>query len=80
VVIRFDSVVVSTVSPGPGAPFTRFAVAVASDRTAVLGYYPRSKDWFVRSYGAKTAACRLHPSRFRGRRAAILRDLGLACP
>lgn len=80
VVIRVDRIVVSTVSPGPGAPFTRFAVAVASGRTALLGYYPSSKDWFVQSYGSKSAACRLHPSRFGGRRAAILRDLGLACP
>jgi hypothetical protein len=80
VVIRVDRIVVSTVTPGPGAPFTRFAVAVAVGRTALLGYYPRSKDWFVQSYGTKTAACRLHPSRFGGRRAAILRDLGLACP
>jgi hypothetical protein len=80
VVIRVDRIVVSTVMPGPGAPFTRFAVAVASGRTALLGYYPSSKDWFVQSYGTKTAACRLHPSRFGGRRAAILRDLGIACP
>jgi hypothetical protein len=80
VVIRVDRIVVSTVSPGPGAPFTRFAVAVASGRTALLGYYPSSKDWFVQSYGSKSAACRLHPFRFGGRRAAILRDLGLACP
>jgi hypothetical protein len=80
VVIRVDRIVVSTVSPGPGAPFTRFAVAVAAGRTALLGYYPSLKNWFVQSYGTKTAACRLHPSRFGGRRAAILRDLGLACP
>jgi hypothetical protein len=80
VVIRADRIVVSTVLPGPGAPFTRFAVAVAVGRTALLGYYPSSKDWFVQSYGTKTAACRLHPSRFGGRRAAILRDLGLVCP
>jgi hypothetical protein len=80
VVIRVDRIVVSTVMPGPGAPFTRFAVAVASGRTALLGYYPSSTNWFVQSYGTKTAACRLHPSRFGGRRAAILRDLGIACP
>jgi hypothetical protein len=80
VVIRVDRIVVSTVSPGFGAPFTRFAVAVAGGRTALLGYYPSSKDWFVQSYGSTSAACRLHPSRFGGRRTAILRDLGLACP
>jgi hypothetical protein len=80
VVIRVGTIVVSTEPPGPGAPFTRFALAVAGRRTALLAFYPTSKDWFVQSYGSRRDACRLHPSRFGGRRAAILRDLGIRCP
>ena len=79
-IVRLDRIVVSTVQPGSSTGFTRFAVAGALGRIALLGYYPSSKAWFVQTYGSQAAVCRTHPSRFGGRRAAILRDLGLRCP
>ncbi len=80
IVVRLDRIVVSTVQPGSSTGFTRFAVAGTLGRIALLGYYPSSKGWFVQTYGSQTAVCRTHPSRFGGRRPAILRDLGLRCP
>ena len=80
VIVRLDRIVVSTVQPGPSTGFTRFAVAGGLGRMALLGYYASSKAWFVQTYGSQGAVCRTHPSRFGGRRAAILRDLGLSCP
>jgi len=80
VLVRVDQIVISTVQPGPRTGFTRFAIAVGLGRTALLGYYPSSKAWYVKSYGSKRAACRTSPYLFGGRRAAIFRDLGIKCP
>ena len=80
IVIRVDRIVVSTVQPGPGSPFARFAIASAFDGVALLGFYPSAKGWFVQSYGPRETVCQIRASRFGGRRAAILRDLGLSCP
>jgi hypothetical protein len=80
VIVRVDRIVVSTVRPGPRAPFNRFAIAVGLGRTTLLGYYPDSKRWFVKGYGSTRAVCRTSPYIFGGRRAAILLDLGLDCP
>jgi hypothetical protein len=79
VIVRIDRILVSTIRPGPGAPFTRFASAVGFSRTTLLGYYPDSKRWFVKAYGSTRAVCRTSPYIFGGRRAAILRDLGIRC-
>ncbi|MDQ3085633.1 MAG: hypothetical protein M3Q67_02380 [Actinomycetota bacterium] len=80
ILIRIDRIVVSTVQPGPGAPFARFAIAFTPGNMALLGFYPSAKDWFVQSYGSKRTVCQTRASRFGGRGTAILRDLGLTCP
>jgi len=87
VVVR--RVVVSTVRPGPRSAFSRFAAAfvVARDssgyppgpRTAVIGLQERTKGWIMVGYGPNRAVCREPQSFFGGRRAAILRDLGIRC-
>lgn len=87
VVVR--RVVVSTVRPGPRSAFSRFAAAfvVARDssgyppgpRTAVIGLQERTKGWIMVGYGPTRAVCREPQFFFGGRRAAILRDLGIRC-
>jgi hypothetical protein len=87
VVIR--RVVVSTVRPGPRANFTRFAAAfvVARDaslfppgpRTALIGLHRNGYRIMV-GYGPNRVVCRERQFFFGGRRAAILRDLGIRCP
>jgi hypothetical protein len=82
-------VVVSTVKPGPRANFTRFAAAsvVADDfslfppgpRTAVIGLH-RNGYWIMVGYGPNRVVCKEPQFFFGGRRAAILRDLGIRCP
>ena len=87
VVIR--RVVVSTVRPGASSTFSRFAAAfvVGRDssgyppgpRTAIIGLQERTKGWIMVGYGPNRAVCREPQLFFGGRRAAILRDLGIRC-
>jgi hypothetical protein len=79
ILVRVDRIRVSTVRLGPDATFTRFAIAVGLGRTTLLGYYPSSRRWFVKAHGSRRAVCRTSPFIFAGRRAAILRDLGIEC-
>jgi hypothetical protein len=85
------SVVVSTVKPGSGSSFSRFAAAVgvAKDqsglyptgpRIALLGLHRRTHNWIAVGYGVGRALCHEPQSFFGGRRGAILRDLGVRCP
>lgn len=81
-------VIVSTVRPGPSSSFVRFAAAfvVARDaslypagpRIAVLGLH-KAGWWNMVGYGPSRAVCREPQFFFGGRRAAILRDLGIRC-
>ena len=87
VVVR--RVVVSTVRPGRSASFSRFAAAfvVARDaspyppgpRTAVIGLHERTKGWVLVGYGPNRVVCQEPQLFFGGRRAAVLRDLGVRC-
>lgn len=89
-VVVVKRVVVSTVLPGPGSNFSRFAAAfvVARDaslypagpRTAVVGLHRRTRGWIMIGYGPGRVVCREPQFFFGGRRAAILRDLGVRCP
>ena len=87
VVVR--RIVVSTVRPGRSSNFSRFAAVfvIARDasgyapgpRTAVVGLHERTKGWIMVGYGPNRAICREPQLFFGGRRAAILRDLGIRC-
>jgi len=87
VVVR--RIVVSTVRPGRGSNFLRFAAAFgygrdasgypAGTRTAVVGLHRRTRGWIMIGYGPTRAVCREPQFFFGGRRAAILRDLGIRC-
>lgn len=82
-------VVVSTVRPGPGSTFSRFALAVGSardqsgypvgSRAALVGFHRRVPGWVVVDYAPRRVGCRKPQEFFGGRRAAILRDLGIRC-
>ena len=82
-------IVVSTVPSGRSSNFSRFAAAfvVGRDasgyppgpRTAVIGLHERTKGWIMVGYGPNRAVCREPQFFFGGRRAAILRDLGIRC-
>ena len=83
-------VVVSTVSPGSSSTFSRFAAAVgvAKDqsglyptgpRIALVGLHRRTRNWIAVGYGVDRVLCHEPQSFFGGRRAAILRDLGVRC-
>ena len=83
-------VVMSTVRPGPSSSFSSFAAAfgVAKDqsglyptgpRTALVGQHPRTRNWITVGYGVNPVICHEPQSFFGGRRAAILRDLGIRC-
>jgi hypothetical protein len=83
-------VVVSTVKPGPGSSFSSFAAAfgVAKDqsglyatgpRTALVGLHRRTRNWITIGYGVSRVVCREPQSFFGGRRASVLRDLGIRC-
>ena len=85
------NVVMSTVKPGSNSSFSSFAAVfgVAKDqsglfptgpRVALVGRHRRTQDWITVSYGVNRALCREPQSFFGGRRAAILRDLGIRCP
>ena len=82
--------VVSTVSPGRSSSFSRFAVAsgIAKDqsglyptgsRMALVAVHRRTRNWIVVDYGVRRVGCTTPQSLFGGRRAAILRDLGIRC-
>ena len=83
-------VVMSTVKPGPNSSFSSFAAAfgiaknqsglyATGPRTALVGLHRRTKNWITIGYGVNRAVCREPQSFFGGRRAAILRDLGIRC-
>jgi len=83
-------IIVSTVEPGARAPFTRFAAASGfgkdesgvfpeGPRTALVGLHRRTGRWTVVDYGLRRIGCWTPQSSFGGRRAAILRDLGIGC-
>ena len=83
-------VVMSTVKPGPSSSFSSFAAAfgIAKDqsglyapgpRTALVGLHRRTQNWITIGYGVNRAIRREPQSFFGGRRAAILRDLGIRC-
>lgn len=88
VVVR--RIVVSTVRPGRGSDFLRFAAAFgygrdasgypAGTRTAIVGLHRRTRGWIMIGYGSARAVCREPQFFVGGRRAAILRDLGVRCP
>jgi hypothetical protein len=84
------SVVMSTVKPGSNSTFSSFGAAfgVAKDqsglypagpRIALVGQHRRTRNWITIGYGVRRAICREPQSFFGGRRAAILRDLGIRC-
>jgi hypothetical protein len=84
------SVVMSTVKPGSNSTFSGFGAAfgVAKDqsglypagpRIALVGRHRRTRNWITIGYGVRRAICREPQSFFGGRRAAILRDLGIRC-
>jgi hypothetical protein len=84
------SVVMSTVTPGPNSSFSSFAAVfgVAKDqsglyptgpRVALVGRHRRTRNWITIGYGVRPTICREPQSFFGGRRAAILRDLGIRC-
>lgn len=87
VVVR--RIVVSSVRPGRSSNFSRFAAAfvVARDssgfppgpRTAVIGLNERTQGWIMVGYGPNRVVCKEPQLFFGGRRAAILRDLGIRC-
>jgi hypothetical protein len=85
------SVVVSTVKPGSNSSFSSFAAVfgVVRDqsglfptgpRIALVGRHRRTRNWITVGYGVRRSICREPQSFFGGRRAAILRDLGIRCP
>jgi len=84
------SVVMSTVKPGSNSSFSSFAAVfgVAKDqsglfptgpRIALVGRHRRTRNWITIGYGVRRTICREPQSFFGGRRAAILRDLGIRC-
>jgi hypothetical protein len=89
-VVVVKRVVVSTVRPGSSSNFSRFAAAFvfardaslfpAGPRTAVVGLHRRTRGWIMIGYGPARVVCREPQFFFGGRRAAILRDLGIRCP
>ena len=84
-------VVMSTVKPGSNSSFSSFGAAfgVAKDqsglfptgpRIALVGRHRRTRNWITVGYGVSRVLCDEPQSFFGGRRAAILRDLGIGCP
>ena len=84
-------VVMSTVKPGSNSSFSSFGAAfgVAKDqsglypagpRIALVGRHRRTGNWITVGYGVSRVLCHEPQSFFGGRRAAILRDLGIRCP
>ena len=88
-IVVLRRVVVSTVRPGASSSFSRFAAAFVTardaspyptgQRTGLLGLHERTKGWIMVGYGPDRAVCREPQLFFGGRRAAILRDLGIRC-
>ena len=88
-VVVLRRIVVSTVQPGHGSSFSRFAAASgfardasgypAGSRTALVGFHRRVQGWIMLDYRSSRAGCRKPQGYFGGRRAAILRDLGIRC-
>jgi len=83
-------VVMSTVEPGRSSTFMRFGAAygIAKDqsglyptgsRTALVAVHRRTRNWIVVDFGVPRVGCTTPQSFFGGRRAAILRDLGIRC-
>jgi hypothetical protein len=83
-------VVVSTVLPRKQSTYSRFAAADAFGRDragrpvgffrALVGFSRRYERWVSMDYGSSEVGCNEPQVFFAGRRAAILRDLGLECP
>ncbi len=84
------SIVMSTVKPGSSSSFSSFGAAfgVAKDqsglyptgpRIALVGRHRRTLNWITVGYGVSRVLCHEPQSFFGGRRAAILRDLGIRC-
>jgi hypothetical protein len=74
-------VVVSTVQPGSRSPYSRFAAAFgfARDQAALVALHRRYRSWAVVDYGSRRIGCHMSQIVFGGRRAAVLRDLGIRC-
>jgi hypothetical protein len=81
---------VSTVRPGGSSSFVRFATAagIARDqsglyptgpRTVLVALHRRTRRWTAIDFGISLVGCAKPQSYFGGRRAAILRDLGIRC-
>jgi hypothetical protein len=71
---------------GRSSRYSKFARADLSDPRAgvaavLLGYYVSSiSGWRVLDLGSSEVGCSVPPNAFRGRKRAVLRDLGLDCP
>ena len=88
VVIR--RIVVSTVRPGAGSSFVRFAAAFgfardasnypAGERKAIVGLHRRTGGWIMVGWAPGLRVCEEPQFFFGGRRTTILRDLGIRCP
>ena len=81
----------STVKPGSNSSFSSFGAAfgVAKDQSGPLPNRPAHRtrrsapadeNWITVGYGVSRVLCHEPQSFFGGRRAAILRDLGIRCP
>lgn len=91
VTMRVSRVAVSTKQPRAHSIYSRFAVlhALGRDRSGrlvgsplqgLVGFSRRFQTWVVINYGSTEVGCSEPQAFFGGRRAAILRDLGLGCP
>jgi hypothetical protein len=90
VTIHVNRVVVATKQPRARSKYSVFAAAhalgrdgtghlVGSPLTALVGYSRRFRTWVTITYGSDQVGCGAPQLLFGGRRAAILRDLGLGC-
>ncbi len=88
--IRVTRIRLSTQRPGATSPYSKFAIAnfTALDERGdpldeiygLLAYSKRFKAWTMIGYGSDDVGCAPSEAQlFGGRRAAILRDLGVPC-
>ena len=91
VTVRVNRVLVSTKLPGKRSIYSQFAAAdalgrdrsgrlVGSPIRALMGFSRRFQTWVAIDYGSDLVGCNEPQVFFGGRRAVILRDLGLGCP
>jgi hypothetical protein len=88
--VKVTYTAVSTAPPGAGSVYSKFAVADFGGRdeagqqldplASLVGFSRRFRAWVILDYGSSGVGCRERQAFFGGRRAAILRDLNLACP